>query len=309
MARTKIDLHSHGMIGFHQPWLGLQLHREENLLQNYADACFRKYLDVSAVTSESDQVDSQGVILRNTPHSRLEFLSKQINNLPKNYHAEIMGDNIIVVQKGKQITYLVAGQTVIVKDNGVRYDHLVFGSDKVPNFMNFKDTVQFCNDHGLVHGLEHMFAESHFGLGKDLAESIVDKVDFVEGHNQQLTIPAQLANFPILGKFNRSYNKHAKEFAKAHNKPYIATSDSHRFGSIGHSYTIFPESQIDLSKPYSIQTSVKRILADQPKVNNMDMKNRIVTVENYENPIMWGAWVGAFTAGIIGDKIYSKFRK
>ena len=174
----RTDLHMHGPIGFEPYWLKVQGYKGQNLLKLIADTCFERDIGICAITSESDQIDKNGIIERYSIHDRLGYLEKEflsdLDLLP-NYSTDKFGLNSIIVEKDNKKLYLISGQTPAIIDKGKRLDHLVIGSNKVPNFMNFKDTLNYCNDNGLLHGLEHPNLEAHFGIGLKEANNYLDK--------------------------------------------------------------------------------------------------------------------------------------
>jgi len=95
MTTDKADLHMHGPIGFEPHRLRQQGYEGKHLLKLIADQCFKKNITICALTSESDQVDEEGVILRNIPAERLGFLvNNYMTNLPHGYSAKIQNINI-----------------------------------------------------------------------------------------------------------------------------------------------------------------------------------------------------------------------
>ena len=283
----------HGPIGFEPYWLRVQGYAEKNLLQLIADQCFKRDIGICAVTSQSDQVDETGVILRGTVHDRLGFLTENhLASLPRGYDADTFGeDSIVVMRHGKRV-YLVNGQTVIVQESGKIFDHLVVGSNSVPNLRVFQDTLQYCNDNGLTHGLEHPDVEEHFGAGLGRAEQLVEKCDFVEAHNAQLRWSRAFSKFPVIGPYTRAFNAKAERFAKQHDKPIVANSDAHRIQSAGIASNEFEKDDLDFSSEDNLFRTMRRtILSGNFKINR-----------SYESRLGWISWVGKFKAGIKGEK-------
>lgn len=182
--KHRADLHYHGPIGFEPYWIRKQGYSGKNLLKLIADTCFKRGVTICALISESDQLNENGLIYENSVHDRINYVAQTyINNLNKyykGYHADKFGPNSIIIRKGEEYDlktlYLISGQTPIIKektsgDKIIRFDHLVVGSNQVPNSIDdnqirtLEDTVKFCNDNGLLHGFEHPSLEAHFGIG------------------------------------------------------------------------------------------------------------------------------------------------
>ena len=230
----RFDAHAHALIGFQDYWQKLQGYQGRNLLQLIGETCFSKEIDICALTSEEFKIPRESV------HDRLRYLIKNYARiLPANYHSGKLGDNVFVIEKDGEKVYLVNSQTVIVQENDRRFDHLVVGANDVPNFMSLQDTLQYGKDHNLTQIAEHPVTEAHLGLGLRRLKENLDDYDAVEGHNSQLVIPAIFAGVPVIGPYSKKSNELAKQFAKEHEKPHIAVSDSHRIEDIGISYIEF----------------------------------------------------------------------
>lgn len=293
MRTVKADLHYHGPIGFEPYWLDVQGYKGKNLLKLIADACFKRDLTICAITSESDQTDEKGVILKGSIHDRIGYLIENyLNNLNQThgYEADRFGLNSIVVEKNGKRLYLMSGITPIVINKGKRLDYLIFGSNSVPNFMNLKDTQKYCNDNGLCHGLEHPDLEAHFGIGLDEAAYYIETADFLEGHNAQLLWPRLMKKIPKIGNYTKIHNDKAKKFAKKHNKPAIATSDGHMIESAGAASIEFREDFIDTEDEQNFLETIRSVI----------LSNDFKANEGYDSFINWINWVTKFQRGISG---------
>ncbi len=297
--KHKADLHYHGPIGFEPYWLRVQGYSGKNLLKLIADTCFKRDITICALTSESDQVNKRGLIYLNSVHDRINYVAQTyINNLNKyyeGYHADKFGNNSIIVEKedekGKKTLYLISGQTPIIKekisgDKIIRFDHLVIGSDQVPNSIDntslktLEDTINYCNDKGLLHGFEHPSLEAHFGIGLERAKEYTNKVDFVEGHNAQIRFGKIWKNVPKIGKYTRENNDKAKAFAMANNLPYVANSDGHMIESAGIAYNEFDANLIDESNEEKLLQTLKSTIRDSNKLRE---EGKSLTHEGYED--------------------------
>lgn len=217
-------------------------YKGKNLLQILADTCFSRGIDICALTSISDQVDEKGVILRNSPHDKLGFLEvKFAQTMPKDYKTERLDKDLIVVERGGELVYFINGQIVIVMDKSRDYNpiaitdegrhhHIVIGSNEVPNFKTFAETLAYCNDNKLLHGLRIPRKAFYFGAGEEIAAMFAKQCDFIEGHNPWLT-PEQ--------------NKSAQEFALKFDKAWISVSNAKSLESAGVAYIKFDGEDID----------------------------------------------------------------
>ena len=296
MEKIKADLHMHGPIGFQDYWLKVQDYQGKNLLKLIADTCFERDIGICAVTSESDQTDKKGVIERYSIHDRLGYLEKEflseLNFLP-HYKSDKFGPNSIIIEKNKKQLYLISGQTPVILNDGIRLDHLVVGSSAVPNFKTLIETINYSNDNGLLHGLEHPSLENHFGIGLKKAEEYLELCDFVEGHNAQLCWHRIFSPFPVLGQYSKSSNDKSKEFARKHNKPYISTSDAHRIEDAG-------IASIEFDSQFLSPTNEEMLLKS---LRNIIKSNAFENIEGYEDIFGWLNWTSKFKIGLLGDKL------
>lgn len=296
MEKTKADLHMHGPIGFQDYWLKVQGYQGKNLLKLIADSCFERDISICAVTSESDKTNKEGVIERYSVHDRLGYLEKEflseLDILPK-YRAEKFGPNSIIVEKDKKQLYLISGQTPVILEGEERLDHLIIGSSAVPNFRTLIETINYCKDSGLLHGLEHPYLESHFGLGLQKAEEYFDLCDFVEGHNAQLALPTLFSRLPVLGQYTKSSNYKSKEFARKRNFPSIATSDAHRIEDAGIAAIKFDNQLLSPVNEEMLLQSLRNII----KTKSFE------SIEGYEKISDWLNWVSKFKIGILRNNI------
>jgi len=289
----RADLHMHGPIGFEPYWLEVQGYKGKNLLELIVNSCLNRGIDISAITSITDQVDDTNKIPRNSIHDRLNHLTDNYAfSLPKDYKTDRLGKNIFIIHRDNKTVYLVNGQTPIVKEGEKRFDHLVIGSNEVPNFMNFRDTLAYCNDHGLAHGLEHPNVEAHFGVGLEKAVNLASRCDFIEGHNAQLMLPRIFSLLPTIGQFTKNSNNKAKEFAREYNVPYIATSDAHRIQDVGMAYIEFNKALLNTSDEDRFIGSLRDII----------ITDAFITVEGCESLLGWINWISKFQRGIRNER-------
>ena len=287
----------HGPIGFEPYWLVVQGYAGQNLLKLIADACFKREIKVCAITSETDQTNQDGTIPRGSVHDRLGYLERfDLRELSKKYDSDKFGENSIVVASNGKAVYLINGQTVIVHEDGRRFNHLVVGSNEVPNFMDFHDTISYCNGHGLLHGLQGPALESHFGAGLERAAELVEECDFVEGHDAQLRWPREFSGFPMIGRFTKTANDKAKEFARKHNKSYLSNSNAHRIKDAGIASNDFYDRTLSFDSEEALLSSLREGVRS----------SRFVTHEGYESMFGWIDWVSKFKSGIRDEKYKDK---
>jgi len=289
----KADLHYHGMIGMHEPWLSMQGYEAKNLMGLVYDAAMEKEVDVIAIISERGED-----IIKGSEHDRFNYLFREAERLPKHYFRfKKLGDKDIafIFEKDSKNRQLIVlnGQTVAVNEGGKRYDHLVIGSNQVPNGKPLLETLEYCKENRLIQILEHPFYESHFGLGERLAEEYLKYYDAVEGHNSQMTWPEWLSWVPMVGKANKGVNTRAKKFAWKHSLPWIADSDGHRIKDVGISNIEFSESRLDVSNEEKLLASLKRLIRQDNFENN----------PGYQTIPDWLSWTGQFIYGVAkGEK-------
>ncbi|MFH1802429.1 MAG: PHP-associated domain-containing protein [archaeon] len=293
MKEIQADLHMHGPIGFEPYWMKAQGYEGKNPLKLMTDACLERGVTICAVTSESDQVDTSGVILRNTIHDRLGFLANNhIATLPLGYQGDRFGDNSLVVAHGNDVIYFINGQTVNAFDQGRQVDHLVIGSNTVPNGRSLDDTISYCSDYGLSQGLEHPDVKAHFGVGLDRARELADRVDFIEGHNAQMRWPAWMRKMPKIGAFTRYSNEAAQALAQELSIPWIATSDAHRIRDAGIAHIILNPQ----TRSFKDEDSLLSTLRDSVRIGAFE------THQGYESVVGWLNWVGKFQYALIFAK-------
>lgn len=283
MVEIKADLHFHGPIGFERHWLEVQGYQGKNLLQLFADSCFSNGIQLCAVISE------QLEIVKGSIHDRLCYLSRGIRRLPKDYSAGMLEDNVIVVERENKRVYFLNGQTVAVSDEGKRYNHLVVGSNQVPNEKSIADTIKYCNDRGIIQIIQHPALKSRFGMGFKKAEKYAAECDAIEGHNAQLALPRFFSLIPIIGQYTKSSNDKSKKFAHDVNKPYISTSDGHRIEDAGIARISFDEGLLDARSEEKLFASLKEIIRS----------NKFSNQEGYQTFSGWIDWVSKFKAGCI----------
>lgn len=270
----RADLHMHGPIGFQPYWLKKQGYAGKNLLQMLTDTCYAYGITVCAVTSQEWEIP------RGSLHDRLAWLKESYaHRLSHEYRTDTLGENILIVGKGEQKVYFVNGQTVNVLEDGKRFDHLVIGSNQVPNKRTLKDTIAYAKDHGLIQIAEHPFVLNHYGIGRRrLLEHLAD-FDAIEGFNAQVL-------WLVAG-----YNVQAKAFAQEYQKPAIAVSDAHRIEDAGLSHIMFHDA-LDARNESAFFQSLK----------NLVREGKFQAIEEFEPLRDWIRWAPLLQWGIRAAK-------
>lgn len=228
----KVDLHSHGIIGFHDFWLERQAGGlETNLLKLIADECFEKDVGLCAITSqyEEGQIDEP---LTGLIHDRFGYLCREAERLPKGYNAKADKENILlVVEKAGRRVGILNSQSVGGRIGERRVDTIVVGSNRVPVAKPLDWTLDYAIDNGFINIGEHIKAPELFSI-----EEYIDKYLSLEW-NAQMIVPSWMRHIPVVGKQVRSAcrrnNKEVIKYAKRIRKPVVPVSDAHRIEDIG----------------------------------------------------------------------------
>ena len=265
---VNVDLHMHGPIGFQEYWLKVQCYHGKNILKEIVDTCFKKEIDICAITSQEMEIPSGSI------HDRFYQLTQYAKSLPRSYKHDRFGEIALVVEKYGQKVTIVNSQSVVVLENNNgqqrRIDHLVVGSNQVPNNRSLEDTIKYCRDNEFIQIAEHAFLAEHFGIGKELLEKHVEEIDAIEIHNAQLFLPGVFKLFPVIGAYNKSINKRARKFAEFYSKPGVANSDAHKIENLGAAFTII-EFTPDFTSPdkllKSLKSGIKKLNPKNPNIN------------------------------------------
>ena len=269
----RADLHMHGLIGFQDYWRERQGYANKNVLEELFNECHKKKITVCAVTSQEKDIPRCSV------HDRLGWLREhEAPRLPREYQTDILGENILVVSNTNHTTYFINGQTVNVVEGSHRYDHLIIGTNQVPNGRTLKDTIAYGKEHGLIQIAEHPCLRKHYGIGhRKLLENLAD-FDAIEGFNAQ-------------AYFWRSANAKAKYLAHRYRAPWIATSDAHNIQDLGVSHIQFPRFP-DVKSESIFFASLKEMLR----------QNQFRRHETYSSLSRFCAWTFTFLWSIHFDK-------
>ncbi len=289
MKTLKANLHSHALADF-SPWWKKQFGIEgRNLAEVVAEKCFEKGLEIYALTNDP---------FWNFPQkSRFSYMFEYARQLPKEYKVDSLGEEAFIIEKGDNRVCFLDGQSIRVRDNGREYELLTFGTSKVPDNMNFKDTVAYLKDKGLIAVAEHPFAEGHCGdVSEESLLELWEKryIDAIE-HNAKIAVPNIFSLFPYekLKGYTKDKNTLAKKFAEKHGIPFIANDDSDGITHIGTAYTEFNRDKIRMKNSETvIQDLNSSIINKEFKIH-----------EGYLNALEWfryAAWIITFKDGILG---------
>src|SRR3989344_9618481 len=136
----KADLHYHGAIGFQPYWLKLQGYSGINLAEAIISEAERKNIGLIGLISEDFEIPKGD--LERDRFSRMLHDIKKLND----YDFGAWDDAALIVRGKNSPIIILNGQTVVVNDGGRRYDHLVLGSNQVPNSRNLADTMRYCKE-------------------------------------------------------------------------------------------------------------------------------------------------------------------
>ena len=278
----KADLHYHGLIGMHEPYLTKQGYTGKNLMGLALDCAAKRGIEMIGIVSEQFEIPKY------SEHDRFNYLLRETRKLPKEeYSHDKLGEKDIAFcverkKDGKRL-FVLNGQTVIVMDEGKRFDHLAIGSSQVPNKRSLKDTLNYCYDHGLISIAEHPFFQKHFGVGGKNLANFIDCYDAIEGHNSQLI-------------FAKKANKQAQEFAEKWGIPWVATSDAHRIEDVGISSIVLDSNMLNISNERRLLKSLRTIV--RTKSFRQDV--------HYESIFGWFNWVGKFGMSEVRKRILGR---
>ncbi len=273
------DLRMYGPIGFQRYWLRVQGYENKNLLKLIADTCFHKELDICAITSEEFDIPKDSV------HDRFNYLVNESRFLPNSYKADKLDNIALIIEKENKKTIILNSQAVIVDENGERLRHIVIGSNQLPNKKSLEYILKYCQDKELIQIASNPYTQ--FGMGERRLEKYLDYYDAIEAHNSQFIIPENLEFIPIIGKYNKKFNRVAKDLAIKNKKPYIAVSDAHRIEDLGISYIYFNK-KLSLSNGKIFINDLKNIIRN----------NEFEKMKRYEPILGLADWYLTFIMGI-----------
>jgi hypothetical protein len=271
----RADLHYHGLIGFHEPWISLQGYKGKNLAEEIFNVASKKEVEMLAIISEQTEIE------KGSFHDRFNYLFYEAQKLPKDkYTCEKLGNKDISFclerKEDNKRLFVLNGQTVIIKEKDSRFDHLVIGNNQVPNQRNWKETISFCRDKGLIQIAEKPYCNGYFGIPEEILMEYLREYDAVEGHNSQIILP--------FGSLSKKSNEQAQAFAIKNSKPWVATSDAHRIKDLAISYIAINGNYIDCEKEENQLNELKTIIEISSFVNHT----------NYESFFGWVQWVSTF---------------
>ncbi len=251
-----LDLRSFGTIGFQDApnglWLGKHKIKQKDLLKILADSCIKNSVDISTITTEDDLIQS------GYPEDRMGFLLKQVLNLPKEYKAEILDQNLLRVSNERGSVLFVNSETIHAEKNknwnwkGLKVH--VIGANRITKYYKTpQEVARYCRKQkGLLTFLSGINS-SNFPL----AEEIAKDCQGIIVHDANNTFDEFYSKMPLIGrylsKFSRKNNQDAEELAERFGKPAIAVSSSHfpsqmgRAGLFSHRGYLDPDKVKDTS--------------------------------------------------------------
>jgi len=252
----KADLHAHGAIGFQDDWLKRQGYSGKNLLQLFVDACLNKNIDICAVASEEFEIFPGSV------HDRFSRLARFIREMPHGYSVGFLGKNLfsIVRDEDGRSVYFVNSQSVIVNELGNRMQHLVIGSNQIPQSHGLERTIKYCDDRGLIQIAENPLLVQNFGMGEENFLRYRQYFDAVMAHDAQLVVPAVFGLASRLWGYSERVNEEQKAFAGNFNVPWIAVSNAHRIKDIGDAFIQIDDPDINMESEEGFFSSLKSVL-------------------------------------------------
>ena len=277
--KMKADLHMHGPISFHPYWIKVQSYERKNLLKEIADSCFNKELDFCAITSATDDVPKYLF------YNRFNCLADKINLLPKEYNADKLGNNVLVVEKRENKVYIINSGSIEALDGERKVEHLIVGTNQVPD-MSLTDILWWGKDNGFIQIAEHPECKFENGIGIEKLIKHIKHYDAIEGHNSELIFSPPLSWLPVFKSFSRKANERVQEVAEAYGKPWVAVSDAHWIEHAGLSYIQFSQ-EIDTSSDESIIKDLREVI----------VSGKFENVCNYEPMIEWVGWVSKYMWG------------
>ena len=204
---TSIDLHSHAVVTY----------EGRPTLEELTAHCMTIGLDTLVFTNFAD--------------SRYEDLKKTALKLSGNYNFLDNG-RVFYVSYDDKIFTVIKGQEVPTKQGHIL---TVGAASDITDYKDIKETIEEAKDKDAIVIADHPYTTLHGGMGEGNLERYLDQWDAIEVFNAQ---NINLVPFLLNQKLS---NEKAREFAKKHNLPGIATSDSHRLNEIAVSYITFKE--------------------------------------------------------------------
>lgn len=289
----KADLHMHGPIGLQPCWLRMQGYSGKNLLRLVAENCFARDIGICAITSDETEIQEGSL------HDRLGYLKNRFAREleTQGYRVGCLGENILIVEQGEQRVYLINGQTVGAIHHGSQVDHLIVGTNQVPNERDLGETLKWIQGETesisitkvpeLISIAEHPLCTAHEGIGEKALEEFAPNYDLIEGHNSQLIFQRPLAIISPFSSYARELNHQTQKIARRLGKNWIATSDAHRIEDVGRSYISFDEKRLNLKSEGEFVKSLREIL----------LEGNFVSTCEYEPVGAWMQWVGIYLLG------------
>jgi len=254
--KIRASFHGH-ILADYGPWWRKQFGIEgQNLADVAADRCLEKGLDLYTITNESVFANFGKV-------SRYQQILDEATE-SDGYAVGKLGENAFIMENLQGRVVFLNGKSLRVSDDGRTCEILTFGSSKVPDGMNFKDTSSYLHDLGLLAVAEHPFAGGHHGAISE--EKLMDLwrrkyIDAVE-HNGKISVPEFFSKLPVqkFTDYSRACNRRLEALADKYAIPMIANDDSDGISHIGTAYTEFDAREMKMDSDENLVQSVNRLI-------------------------------------------------
>ena len=147
----KADLYAYGCIGFQDFWLKKQKVKNRRIAAQIGDSALEKGLDIVAITSHDLN------LAQKTIHDRFYSMTRVPENsrdmVDEGWRTEILPDaenQVMVMEKEGKILYVLNSQVVIMNQDEKRMEHLVIGSNNIPQQKTLVETLDYAKDNGLI---------------------------------------------------------------------------------------------------------------------------------------------------------------
>lgn len=247
----RADLHCHGFIGPEPYFIRRQGYEHMNVLQLWVESCFRRGIDICAVTAEQD------VVIKGDIHDRLGWLVNTYAEwLSDDLKPEMLGENVLKVSnknalEGEQKDlYLVSGRAVSFPN--APYKLTLVGTNQIPQGMSPQKLIGYCRGEHILTGADH----------PELLNDLV------------------LPDFAIVHESSGFYNPSSwkigsklRERAEKTRTPGIAVSNAHRLQDVGNSYFAFDRKHLDTSSEGALLRSLYGIMTFQVFENHKETES------------------------------------
>lgn len=249
---VEIDLQAYGFIGFQECWLSRQGSSQRNLIADIVQGMMWRNIEIAGITTEDDRV-APGM-----PEDRLGFLRSLVvaagGRTP--YLTQELGEQVLSIEREGKKLYLINAQLVHALDSqGTLVKHLVVGTNRVPNGMPLGQTIDYCNDEGLMHFL---MPNSHYPqFVQKLGAQYTHACTGLVGCRASERFPSWYQKLPVIGKHTEANARALETWCDETGRPGVAVSGAHTPLEIGRASITLPRSLIDTTSEQHILQSIK----------------------------------------------------